>query len=190
VGPVIPDDYHDFFVAAVGAAGALVGLLFVAISVSPHREAQERLTYFEVEASSALIAFTHVLIVSLLSLLPGINIGYAAVSLAGIEVAYSLAATRLIHRNSARSIYGVPLGLTVIAGFSLWGGIRLLLHPGRPGGLDTIAAIVVVSLVFGISRSWQLVGLRDTGLISSLRVVLRADPNVSSRDTGPERSSR
>jgi hypothetical protein len=171
---VIPDDYHDFFVAAVGAAGALIGLLFVAISVSPSREADKHRMRFEVEASSALIAFSHALALSLLALKPGINIGYPAVILAGLELAYAAATVRIIFTGTGqlRPSYAIPLGLTVIAGFDLWAGIALIAHSHRPDAVGVLSYIVLTSLIFGISRSWQLVGLRDIGLSRSLRVLL------------------
>jgi hypothetical protein len=69
-------------------AGALIGLLFVALSVS-----LERLTPDEpsapvhrVRASASLTAFTNALVVSLVALLPRVNVGTAATALGATRV--------------------------------------------------------------------------------------------------------
>ncbi len=34
---MVPEAFHDYFVASTGAGAALVGLLFVAVSIAPER---------------------------------------------------------------------------------------------------------------------------------------------------------
>ena len=50
---MVPDGFNDFFLAEAGAAAALIGLLFVAISV-----AKERITSSIVEQARAASALT------------------------------------------------------------------------------------------------------------------------------------
>jgi hypothetical protein len=76
--------FRDLFLAAAGAAGSLIGLLFVAVT-----SAHDRLTtiqVFRVRAAAALPAFLNALAVSLFALVPGIGIGWTAliVSVTGL----------------------------------------------------------------------------------------------------------
>jgi hypothetical protein len=51
--------YRELFIAIAECAGALTGLLFVALSVSPRRRHNERSVIQEVRAAAALLAFVN-----------------------------------------------------------------------------------------------------------------------------------
>src|ERR1700691_1457259 len=128
---MVPADIHDFFAASAGVAGALIGLLFVAISVSAERLAKAEASEqgLRIRAHAALVAFSNALTVSLFALLPGNQIGITTlvVSILGLVfvVASSLSLVRLWQLRSTKVRDALFLaGLVVMVVYQLLGGIH------------------------------------------------------------------
>jgi hypothetical protein len=80
---MVPQDFHEFFLGSATVSGALIGLLFVAVSVAPERLVSRTAPAEpQVIAASALTAFTNTLFVSLAALIPGVNVGAVAIAVA------------------------------------------------------------------------------------------------------------
>jgi hypothetical protein len=87
---VVPLSYHDFFGGCATVAGALIGLLFVAISVSPEKLAGDRSSAdLQVKAGAAFSALVNTLVIALVALLPGTGFGAAIIALASTGLASS-----------------------------------------------------------------------------------------------------
>ena len=185
---MIPEEYREFFVAAAGTTGALIGLLFVAVSVFPEEGRQDTTrAQFHARSSAALLVFTNAVIISMAALVPDVSLGWWAIA-SGIGVLVFAAATaRSIvgdaRRPSGRGrrlrrVSGLP-GLLVIGGFEVYAGIRLVaaVHVLDLGAIATLMYVVIGDLAYGIARAWQLLGVRDSGLFTSLRLLAGHDPS-------------
>jgi hypothetical protein len=162
---VVPEDMHDFFLASGGIAGALIGLLFVAISVSADRLARQEAStqLHRIRAVAAFTAFINALVISLFSLVPDETIGWTSVSVALVGLAFvvasllSLVRLRAVHWGTVRD--GVFLvGLVVIFIIQLSSGLALTGRPGDVGAVHTLAYLVIGCFLVGISRAWELIG--------------------------------
>jgi hypothetical protein len=162
---VVPDNLHDFFVASAGVAGALVGLLFVAISIAADRlaTAKAETHVHRVRALAALCSFVNALVVSLVALLPGQNVGAAVfiVAVVGLAlVAASLTSMvrlgQLRGRHKRESLF--LAGLLVLFAFQLVVAVLAMNRPHDEQVVGTIAVLVLICFMVGIGRSWELVG--------------------------------
>ena len=169
---MVPDTLHDFFVASAGVAGALVGLLFVAISIAADRLAAERAEaqLHRVRALAALGAFVDALVVSLVALLPGDGLGSAVLIVAAVGLLLvgaslmSLLRTRQLRgRHLRESLFLV--GLLVVFGLQLAQAVLLINRPDDTRVVGTIAVLVLVCFMVGIGRAWELVGAPSLGAL-------------------------
>ena len=158
--------YHDFFVASSSVAGALIGLLFVAISVARERhlsKAEE--TLHDLRAAAAFTAFSNTLVVSLFGLIPGTSVGSVEISVSIIGLIAMLRATLVLarlqrsHQRPHRTDGGFVLVMTLWFVGQLIVGLLLSFSSGPHNtSHEWVAIFVVVFFLTGIARAWQLIG--------------------------------
>jgi hypothetical protein len=182
---LIPEGFHDFFVAAAGVAGALVGLLFVAVSVTQERLAKEGESQIHrVRASAALSSFSNALAVSLFVLIPGIGVAWPAIIVAILGLflvvasLLSLIRLRRRHRSGPRDALFLA-GQAVAFLVQLVAGITAVGATEEVGATRTVAIIVIVNFLIGVARAWELIGGPEIGLFHELRLLGRNDSNSS-----------
>jgi hypothetical protein len=194
--PVTPPSFDTFLAASAGVAGALIGLLFVAISV-----AQERLTgenadqAHRVRASAALTSFSNALAIALFGLVPGVGLRWPGfvVGLLGL----SFVAASLLSLRRVRESQPVPprdtlflVGLVAAFGLQVFFALRLISNARDVGAARGIAILVIVCFFIGIARAWELVGgpsiaISDELLaIARVRVRDRNTPVTTDQQTG------
>ena len=169
--------FRELLVAISSAAGALTGLLFVAMSVTSRREqVQGPRIIQQVRAAAAILAFSNALSVSLFGLVPGTNVAIPAFVLGVIGIMFTAASARSIRSSEAterqqRQQLGLLALLLAIFGTELIAGIIGTLGRTSAGQSEAIGYALVASVIFGISRAWEFVGDIDTGLSASVKVL-------------------
>ena len=189
-GTVVSATYRDLFATVATAAGALTGLLFVALSLVPRRASGSGLSVIQqIRAAAAWLAFTNALAVALFGLVPGTDVGYPALVLGVIGIAFtgagirSIWASRATSRQQLRQV-GLVVLLLLIFGTELIAGIVLLARPDSSTSAQVIGYALVTSLLVGVARSWELVGARGTGLIASIITLAAGRAEVMDDDSG------
>jgi hypothetical protein len=179
---VVGGSYVDLFTAIAAAAATLIGLLFVAVSVATDRLGLGDPVIREVRGAAAFLAFLNPLIVSLFGLVPETNVGYPAVTLGIIGVLFTAAGVRSVLSSGApwrAKSHQVQLFalLLLIFGTELGCGLIVVAKGERQGtALELMSYALIASIIVGIARAWEFVGKRDTGVMSSIAVILGRQP--------------
>jgi len=153
---VVPHNLIDYFAASATVAGALIGLLFVSISL--RYDAILGASANDASRATAAAGFTglvNALTISLWALIPGDGLGYAAAVSAVLCVYRTL---RLHVGRSGRRETSLASFLFSLAVFltQLGTGTYLIVNPHSVSSVDVLAYTLFGAFASALSRSWAL----------------------------------
>jgi len=173
---VVPVSFHDFFSGCATIAGALIGLLFVAISVSPEKlTGATARTDHQVRAGAAFSALVNTMVIALVALLPGASLGEAGLILAAAGLATTVGLVIVLYREHGKVKRGdatMFLIMFVLYGLQLANAIKLEAAPHDVGRISDQGVLAIAFFLFGIARAWQLVGAREFSLVSTVTAMI------------------
>jgi hypothetical protein len=163
--------YTTFFSGAATVAGALVGLLFVALSVSPERLRGDTASIeHQAVAATAFTALVDALFVSLIGLEPGGGLRYGAVIFGGLGLTSSCGlALRLWRARGTQQLSRRwPLLLGAIIAVYTAQLVTGLIPMSPAGQASQTVTFIYAMFGVGIARSWELLGLHGGGPLDLL----------------------
>jgi hypothetical protein len=172
---VVPADFHEFFAASAGVAGALIGLLFVAISVAGDRLARSEAPaqVHRIRAVAALTAFTNSLTVSLWALIPTEQIGIVAAVVATIGLLF--VAASLLSLLRLRQADGTRLDANFLSDIAVTFALSLVrLRRVRGTALDaTFLTGLAVTFGFQLYAGIDLmVKTNDPSMVENIAILV------------------
>jgi hypothetical protein len=183
---VAPVSFHDVFGGCATIAGALIGLLFVALSVSPEKlSGDDARAEHQVRAGAAFSALINTLVIALVALLPGASLGQAGIIVAASGLATTAALVIVLYREHQQKIRRGDVSMLAILltlySLQLASAAQLDGSPRDISAVSRQGALLIAFFLFGIARSWQLVGARDFSLTSTVATVIHRPASESTR---------
>ena len=170
---VVPASYDDFFSACATVAGALIGLLFVAISISPAKlSGPTAENDHQLKAAMAFSALVNTMVIALVALLPGASLSLTVIIVAAAGLSSTAGLIILLLRDTRLRVRVdqliLPAVLLVLYGLQLADGVELGGSPRNSGQLGSLGGLCIGFFGFAIARAWALVGARDSSLLAAV----------------------
>jgi hypothetical protein len=153
---VVPRSYLEFMITSAGAAGAMIGLLFVAVSLrtelvfgkTAHKKARTL-------AGGSFTGLVNAFSLSLLAIVPKTNIGVAMVIL-GVICLYN---TLKLHFSTIGG--GTQWRVLIVSVLNYLaetaGGITLMVRPHTEWIVGALCYVIFASFIIALNRAWLLI---------------------------------
>lgn len=185
---MVPDTLTNYFIASAGAGAALVGLVFVAISLSPKETmSDENAPQWRAVAGSAFFAFMNAFFISLNALNTGLNLGWPVLvlSLIGLSNTTWLGFPLLKHTQERKRLLPriIANRIMILVGLAIYGvegyfGIRLLLASHDAAAVEGVTIVLMFTYGLGIVRAWELIGIDQLGVRRWLNPLQTLKPSI------------
>ena len=164
--------WHDFFLATAGASAALLGLLFVGVSINLAPITGEERVDLRARAGQAFANLIVVLVVALLLLIPDPQPGSIAIALAVIaglgllrvaQNGYAIVQGRVRFGGRVQTVRRI--GWTVVADAVLIFTAARLWSTADAAAIENLVTVVFVLMIGAADVAWEMLVevSRDTG---------------------------
>jgi len=187
---VVSPQFDNFLVTSTTASAALIGLLFVSISIAPDRIFGERAEASrQAQALSSFTALTNIFFISFASLIPNITIGIVVAVIAVPATVQTLGLLVLLPHWRAEGALRRGLFLFLISlvvyGYEFVIGIHLWMVPSDTSALSGLLELILGVYAIGLGRAWELLGAPRMGWLALLSAGWR---RMRERPQPPSRS--
>lgn len=198
---MIPEQFFNYFLASAGAGAALIGLLFVAISIRPEHTLGAAHPVRKGVASGAFTALTNAFFVSMFALIPQTNVGVVAFFVGLIDVVVTLRLGRGLLRGPWREreeavTWGAwwRLAVTLVLSAALYAyetlmGVTLIQQPHNTGAVLGICYVMAWVYAVGLARAWELLGGPGGGMSQWLNPLQGLDDATPASASKPPESA-
>jgi hypothetical protein len=176
---MVTSEFQTFFLASVGASAALIGLLFVSVSIAPERVfGGQSDVARQAQALSAFTALTNIFFISLMSLIPEVLFGLV-VWIVCVPARCRRSRCSGTRASGARSEswcedWSCSLFSAGIYAYEFTLGIQMWIRPTDKGALIGLLFVLIGAYAVGLGRAWELLGAPRTGFIAGAWDLLSA----------------
>lgn len=177
---MVPAAYQNFVIASTQASAALIGLLFVAITLAPDRIFGEKAEAGrQARALSAFTALANIFFISFSMLIPDINVGLVVTAVGGVSTLQTLGLLLLLRHWRSQGVLWRSM-LLFLGSLAIYGGELVVGHQlwnkPDPGALTGILELLLGAYAIGLGRAWELLGAPRMGFVSRLLERLDRSP--------------